>query len=127
MLNEGEGSNVARGRKKRRKLRPNTPEKPATAAHTMRRRNLLTGGSGSLATTGPAAGGLVARFAPPLVHPGLTARAVAGVARAAAGVAAGTSLPGTSPGGVASETVPDDASRAEGGTTVEGVEGVFDA
>jgi hypothetical protein len=42
-----------------------------------------------------------------------------GVARAAAGVAAGTSLPGASPRGAVSETAPDEASRAEGGTTVE--------
>src|SRR4051812_30741195 len=134
MRKDGDGSNVARGRKKRRKLRPSTPEKPATAAQTMRRRNLLTGGSGSLATIGPAAGGFVTGFAAAFVTPALTAAVgvevvldapVAGVARAAAGVAAGTSLPGASPSGAASETVPEEAARAEGGTTVEGVAGVL--
>src|SRR3954470_23141893 len=101
MRNEGDGSNVARGRKKRRKLRPSTPEKPATDAHTMCLRNLLTGGSGSLATKGPAAGGFVTGRAAAFVTPALTAAVgvdvdfdapVAGVARTAVGVAAGTSL-----------------------------------
>ena len=135
MRNEGDGSNVARGRKKRRKLSPSTPEKPATAAQTMCLRNLLIGGSGSLATIGPAAGGFVTGFAAAFVTPALTAavdvgtafdETDSGTARTACGVPAGTSLPGTSPRGAASETVPDDAARAEGGTTVEGVEGDFD-
>src|ERR1044071_6727386 len=133
MRNDGEGSKVVRGRKKRRKLRPSTPEKPATEAHTMCLRNLLTGGSGSLATIGPAAGGFVTGFAAAFVTPALTAAADvgtaldetdSGTARTACGVPAGTSLPGTSPGGADSETVPEEAARAEGGTTVEGVEGV---
>src|SRR5215218_10651236 len=120
MRKEGEGSNVARGRKKRRKLRPSTPEKPATAAQTMRRRNLLTGGSGSLATIGPAAGGFVTGFAAAFVTPALTAdvgtafdETDSGTARTACGVPAGTSLPGASPRGADSETVPDEAARAE--------------
>src|ERR1041385_809147 len=98
MRNVGEGSKVARGRKKRRKLKPSTPEKLATAAHTMRLRNLLMGGSGSLATRGPAAGGFETGRAAAFVTPALTVEVgvevvldapVAGVARAAAGVAAG--------------------------------------
>src|SRR4051812_5315696 len=133
MRKDGDGSKVARGRKKRRKLRPSTPEKPATAAQTIRLRNLLTGVSGALATIGPAAGGFVtgraAAFVTPALIAGVGVEVVfdapeAGVARAAAGVEAGTSLPGASPGGAASAIVPEEAARAEGGTTVEGVAGV---
>ena len=107
-------------------------------AQTILRRSLFIGGSGAAATKGPAVGGFVTGFAAALVTPALTAEVgvevvfdapVAGVARAAAGVEAGTSLPGASPFGADSETVPEDAARAEGGTTVEGVAdaGLFSA
>src|SRR5919206_551595 len=72
MRNDGEGSKVARGRKKRRKLKPNTPVKPATEAQTMCLRKRLMGGSGSLATIGPAAGGFATGRAAAFVTPVLT-------------------------------------------------------
>jgi len=53
-----EGSKIARGRKNRKNIRKQVVKNPATVAHTMRRRILLTGGSGVLSTT--AAGGLPA-------------------------------------------------------------------
>src|SRR5215212_9444512 len=113
-----DGSKMARGRKKRRMLRPMTPVKEATTPQTMRRRNLLTGGSGAVCTSGPGAGGLDATaFATPWLTEGVGVEAVfdapeAGATRAAGGVAAGKDLPGASPGGVGSATVPEEARRA---------------
>lgn len=46
-----EGSNIARGRKNRKNIRKQVVKNPATVAHTMRRRILLTVGSGVLSTT----------------------------------------------------------------------------
>lgn len=48
-----DGSKMARGRKKRRNIRKEVMRKPATLAHTMRRRILFTVGSGVLSRTGP--------------------------------------------------------------------------
>ena len=52
-----EGSKIVRGRKNRRNIRKQVVRKPTTAAQTIRRRILLTGGSGALSTTGLAAFG----------------------------------------------------------------------
>src|SRR4051812_17872471 len=129
MRNEGEGSKVARGRKKRRKLRPSAPETPATTAQTIRLRNLFIGGSGSLATIGPAAGGFVTGFAAAFVTPALTAEVGvevvfdapdAGVARAAAGVEAGGSLAGASPRGAGFRSRAREGAGAAGGATGAG-------
>src|SRR5918911_3755543 len=51
-----DGSKMARGRKKRRNIRKSTARKEKMLAQTMRRRSLLTGGSGALSTSGPGAG-----------------------------------------------------------------------
>src|SRR5215207_8425435 len=98
-----DGSKMARGRKKRRMLRPITPVKEATTPQTMRRRNLLTGGSGAVCTRGPGAGGFDATaFATPALMAGVGVEVVfeapeAGATRAAGGVEAGKDFPGTSP------------------------------
>ena len=47
---------MARGKKNRRNIRKHVAKNPTTEAHTMRRLILLTGGSGELSTTAPAAG-----------------------------------------------------------------------
>lgn len=51
-----EGSNIARGRKKRTNMRKQVVKNPATVAQTIRLRILFTGGSDLLSTTGPAGG-----------------------------------------------------------------------
>jgi hypothetical protein len=51
-----EGSKMARGKKNRTNIRKQVVKKPATLAQTIRRRTLLTGGSGFDSTT--TAGGL---------------------------------------------------------------------
>lgn len=43
-----DGSKIARGRKKRRNIKKKVAREPATAAHTILRRILFTGGSGVL-------------------------------------------------------------------------------
>ena len=61
-----DGSSIERGRKNRRNISRQVVRKPAMLAHTMRRRILLTAGSGSLSTTAPEAlgvGGAAAAFA----------------------------------------------------------------
>lgn len=45
---------MERGRKNRRNIRKQVVRKPTTLAQTIRRRILLTGGSGVLSTTAPA-------------------------------------------------------------------------
>lgn len=50
------GSKIARGKKNLRNIRKQVVKNPTTAAQTMRRRILLTGGSGALSTTAPAFG-----------------------------------------------------------------------
>src|SRR5215203_5072511 len=115
-----DGSKVARGRKKRRMLSPMTPVKEAMTPQTIRRRNLLTGGSGAVCTRGPGAGGRVATaFDTPALMAGVGVEVVfdapeAGATRAAGGVAAGKDFPGASPVGAASPTVPEEARRAAG-------------
>src|SRR5215212_7361073 len=49
------GSKMLRGRKKRKNISKQVVRKPTTAAQTMRRRILLTGGSGLLSSTAPEA------------------------------------------------------------------------
>ena len=53
-----EGSKIARGRKNRTNIKKHVVRNPAMLAHTIRRRILLTGGSGFDSTT--TAGGLAA-------------------------------------------------------------------
>src|SRR5947209_3536363 len=122
-----DGSKMARGRKKRRNIRKSTARKEKTLAQTMRRRSLLTGGSGALSTSGPAGragvGLAAAAFVTPLFTAGVGVEVAfeapeEGETRAAAGVAAGTSFDAPSPGDAASATVPEEASFADGGTTV---------
>src|SRR5437868_5185398 len=117
------GSKSVRGRKKRRNIRKSMARKEKTLPQTMRRRSLLTGGSGALCTSGPAGGLAATAFVTPLLTAGVGVEVafdapVAGTARAAAGVVEGTSLLGASPVGGASATVPEDARLAEGGTAV---------
>ena len=52
-----EGSKIVRGKKNRRNIRKQVVRNPATVAQTIRRRILLTGGSGALSTTAPGAFG----------------------------------------------------------------------
>ena len=49
------GSKIVRGKKNRRNIRKHVVKNPTMAAQTIRRRILLTGGSGALSTTAPAA------------------------------------------------------------------------
>ncbi len=49
------GSKIVRGKKNRRNIRKHVVKNPTTEAQTIRRRILLTGGSGALSTTAPAA------------------------------------------------------------------------
>ena len=49
-----DGSRIERGRKNRTNIRKNVINAPATVAHTMRRRILLTGGSELVSTTAAA-------------------------------------------------------------------------
>src|SRR5215210_5720325 len=93
-----DGSKMLRGRKKRRNIRKLVARNPAMLAQMMRRRILLTGGSGVLSTTAPVA--LAATgFGMPLataavgVVVDLAAPPAPGV-RAAGGAPAGTSLAG---------------------------------
>src|ERR1044071_7401378 len=94
------GSVSVRGRKKRTNIRKSTARNEKMLAQTILRRSLFIGGSGSLVAMGPAAGGFVTAFAAAFVTPALTDEVGvevvfeapdAGVARAAAGVEAGTS------------------------------------
>lgn len=56
-----EGSNIARGKKNRKNIKKQVVRKPAIVAQTMRRRILLTTGSGLASTSVPGAGlGIVA-------------------------------------------------------------------
>lgn len=48
-----DGSRIERGRKNRKNMRKQVIRKAAMLAQTMRRRTLLTGGSGGLSTMGP--------------------------------------------------------------------------
>src|SRR6185295_1419883 len=57
MRNTLDGSRIERGRKNRRNIRKHVVRNPATLAQTIRRRILLTGGSGVLSTTAPGAFG----------------------------------------------------------------------
>jgi len=50
MRNVLDGSNIARGKKNRRNIKKLTTRNPVTLAQTIRRRILLTGGSGVLST-----------------------------------------------------------------------------
>src|ERR1044071_1786092 len=94
MRNLVAGSKMLRGRKKRTNIRKQVVRKPTTAAQTIRRRILLTGGSGLASRTAPvcfAATG-VAR---PLATVGVgveEAMDAPSATRAAGGVPAGTSL-----------------------------------
>src|ERR1044072_605629 len=107
-----DGSKMARGRKKRRNIKKSMARKEKMLPQTMRRRSLLMGGSGALSTSGPAgglaaAGFAAAAFVTPLATEGVGVEIVfdapeAGVARAAAGVAAGTSFAPSSHRGAAS-------------------------
>ena len=49
---------IERGRKNRRNIRKQVAKNPTTEAQTILRRILLTGGSGALSTTAPAALGI---------------------------------------------------------------------
>jgi hypothetical protein len=51
-----EGSKIVLGKKNRRNIKKQVVKNPTTEAHTIRRRILLTGGSGALSTTAPGAG-----------------------------------------------------------------------
>src|SRR5215210_5248823 len=118
-----DGSKMARGRKKRRMLRPMTPVKEATTPQTMRRRNLLTGGSGAVWTSGPAGGFVATAFETPALTAAVGVELVfdapeAGATRAAGGVAEGKDLPGASPGGAGAGVVPEEARAADGVTGV---------
>src|SRR5437588_3964401 len=118
-----DGSKIVRGRKKRRNIRKSMARNEKMLPQTMRRRSLLTGGSGALSTSGPAGGFAATARLTPLLSACVGVEVVfdapdAGTARAAAGVVEGTSLRGASPVGVASATVPDEARLAEGGTAV---------
>src|SRR5829696_6299412 len=87
------GSKMLRGRKKRTNIRKHVVRKPATATQTMRRRVLLTGGSGLLSSTAPA--GLAADLATPLATVAVgveDALAAPSAMRAAGGVPEGTSF-----------------------------------
>src|SRR5207248_2814833 len=103
MRNMVEGSKMLRGRKKRTNIRKHVVRKPATAAQTIRRRILLTGGSGALSSVAPvcfAATGLARPLA--IVGVGVEeALAAPSATRAAGVVPAGTSL-----ASVASRTLP---------------------
>src|SRR5918993_1331578 len=117
MLKTFEGSETVRARKKRKKATVHVSRKPARLAQMIRRRSLLTGGSVTLSTSGPAGGlAATARVTPLLTAPvGVEVvldAPVPGATRAAAGVEAGAHLPGTSPVGAASATVPDEAAFA---------------
>src|SRR5215212_5466328 len=87
------GSKILRGKKKRTNIRKQVVRKPTTAAQTMRRRILLTGGSGLLSSTAPVA--LAATgVASPLATIGVgvdDATAALSETRAAGGVPEGTS------------------------------------
>jgi len=50
------GSKIVRGKKNRRNIKKQVVKNPTTAAQTIRRRILLTGGSGALSMTAPALG-----------------------------------------------------------------------
>ncbi len=52
-----EGSKIVRGKKNRRNIKKQVVRNPTTAAQTIRRRILLTGGSGAISTTAPGAFG----------------------------------------------------------------------
>src|SRR5947207_2868190 len=96
-----DGSKMARGRKKRRNIRKSMARKEKTLPQTMRRRSLLTGGSGALWTSGPAGGFAATALLTPLLTAGVGVEVVfdapeAGTARAAAGVVEGTSFRGGS-------------------------------
>src|SRR5215212_2081577 len=88
------GSKMLRGKKKRTNIRKQVVRKPATAAQTMRRRILLTGGSGLLSRTAPvclAATGVARPLA--IVGVGVEeAMAAPSETRSAGVVPAGTSL-----------------------------------
>src|SRR5215212_1378439 len=88
------GSKMLRGRKKRTNIRKQVVRKPTTAAQTMRRRILLTGGSGAVSRTAPvclAATGAAIPLA--IVGVGVEeAMAAPSATRAAGVVPAGTSL-----------------------------------
>ena len=80
-----EGSKIARGKKNRRNIRKQVVKNPTTAAQTIRRRILLTGGSGALCTTAPACLGVglavgVKDFAGAEVGGGVTAPVTGGLA-----------------------------------------------
>src|ERR1051325_5906842 len=93
-----DGSKIERGRKKRTNIRKLVTKNPAMLAQMIRRRSLLTGGSGVLSTTAPVA--LAATgFGTPFVTAAVgvvvdLAAPPAPGTLAAGGVAAGTSLPG---------------------------------
>src|SRR5687768_4858788 len=98
MRNVLAGSVIVRGKKNRKNISSDVSRNPATLAQTMRRRTLLTGGSGVLSTSGPPAGGLAATalggaFATAAVGVEL-ACAAPGATLAAGGVADGTSFAG---------------------------------
>ena len=91
-----DGSKMVRGKKKRTNIRKLVAKNPPTVAQTMRRRVLLTGGSGVLSRTAPVARAAVG-LAMPLATPATAvelALAAPGATRAAGVVFAGTSLAG---------------------------------
>src|SRR3954471_23707236 len=96
MRNFVAGSKMLRGRKKRTNIRKLVARNPATLAQTMRRRILLTGGSGAVSSRAPVA--LVATgLLMPLATVGVgvvEAMAAPSFRRAAGGVPAGTSFVG---------------------------------
>src|SRR5437588_11773528 len=96
-----DGSKIVRGRKKRRNIRKSMARKEKTLPQTIRRRSLLTGGSGALCTSGPAGGLAATAFVTPLLTAGAGVEVAfaarhAGNARAAGGDPDATSLPGGS-------------------------------
>src|SRR3954467_1502416 len=94
MRNLVAGSKMLRGRKKRTNIRKLVAKKPATLAQTIRRRILLTGGSGAVSRTAPVVLA-AATLAIPLATVGVgvvDALAAPSLRRAAGGVPAGTSL-----------------------------------
>src|SRR2546423_14711735 len=106
-----DGSKMARGRKKRRNIRKSMARKEKTLPQTMRRRSLLTGGSGALWTSGPAGGFAATALLTPRVTAGVGVEVAfdapeAGPARAAPGGVAGPFLLGAAPGRGAAATGP---------------------
>src|SRR2546423_8317200 len=109
-----DGSKMTRGRKKRRNIRKSMARKEKTLPQTMRRRSLLTGGSGALWTSGPAGGFAATALLTPRVTAGGGVEGPfdapeAGTARGAPGGRRGDFLRGRAPSRRAAATIPADA------------------